>query len=316
MKEFSLKHLEQYWEAIPGKPELSYTFLPTEENEKINLGYVDGNRSFALENTTACPDLDRKYIQLKRVGLFITITLKDKRFYSLFNDFIVSVYNKITDSSSDNDQGILLINMFNTWVQFFESRKYGRLSDIKIQGLLGELQVLHYLLQDASPADVNKILDSWKGPYKKTQDFYLAEKNIEVKTALNGSNMVKISSEHQLDSEEAKEIELAIVLMNNEDNNGVTLNQLYGSIKKRIHALKGELNILLAGLNSLKLQENQLIDYDNLSYNFSSIKFYNAGDNNFPKIVNKNKSAEINSVRYSLKFDGLQEVLDYPITQK
>ena len=151
-------------------------------------------------------------------------------FYDLFDDLILSIFNRIAEISDSDEYSREFINSFYKWSSFFENKKSERLTIDQIKGLFGELLFLKNQLLN-STLNVDDILKSWKGPYDEGHDFVFDFKDFEIKTVENSKNNIRISSEFQLESEKGKELELVVVSVIIVAMNGVSIKNLIDEIK-------------------------------------------------------------------------------------
>ncbi|HOW86230.1 MAG TPA: PD-(D/E)XK motif protein [Candidatus Aminicenantes bacterium] len=125
-----------------------------------------------------------------------------------------------------------IFHRLSYWRRFFQ-RHGGGLSREEIIGLYGELRFLELLLDYGVPSELAVM--AWKGPLGTNQDFLFGSKAVEVKcTTANEADIVKITSERQLDSTGLTTLFLFHQAFDFRENSGRTLKKLIGDIKKRL----------------------------------------------------------------------------------
>lgn len=246
------------------------------------------------------------YLPDKRILL---IKLKDFEFIDLFDDLILSIFSKINFIHDIKIASEKFTTTFYKWSLFFEDSHVDKLSEEQIQGLFGELFVLSDFLKDSTPSTVNSILNSWKGLYDSKNDFEFEFKNVEVKTKKESKLFVKISSEHQLDKEDDKDLELMIVSIRIDLLNGRSIHDITLEIIESIRKNLGDLLILYQALNQKKLTITNLKQYDNHRYIVVKTELFDAANDDFPKLSISNIHNEISNLKYQLRVNRLDDFL-------
>ena len=250
--------------------------------------------------------LSLAYLKNKNV---IVIKLNDVDFLDLFNDLILSLYEKIKNINEAKKSSEELINSFYKWADFFEDKLNTKLSIEEIKGLFGELFVLNELLEDSNSIGINSILESWKGPYDTTNDFVFDTKNIEVKTKEESKYHVKISSEYQLEKEFDKGLELLIVSVKIDLINGESIHDLLNKIVKYLRINSGDASILYKALNQKGLTLESVKQYNNHKFIVVKSDLYDCNLDDFPKLSVSNIPEEITGLRYRLRVNVLSPFL-------
>ncbi len=250
--------------------------------------------------------LSLSYLKNKHV---IVIKLNDVDFIDLFNDLILSLYSKIKDINDADESSKELIYSFYKWADFFEDKLNTKLSIEEIKGLFGELFVLNELLNDSNSDRINSILKSWKGPYDTTNDFVFETKNIEVKTKDESKQIVKISSEFQLEQEFDKGLELLIVSVKVDLINGESIHDLLNKIVKYLRINSGDALILYKAINQKGLTVESVKQYNNHKFIVVETKLYDSNKDGFPKLSKSNIPQEITGLQYRLRITTLSPFL-------
>ena len=82
---------------------------------------------------------------------------------------------------------------------------------------------------------VDDILLSWRGPFDEGHDFVFDFTDYEIKTIEKTKNNVRISSEFQLDSEKGKKIELVVISVEFDIDNGISFNFGYSHFVQYVY---------------------------------------------------------------------------------
>ncbi len=231
----------------------------------------------------------------------IVLQLIDKDYYDLFDDLILSLYHGIKDIIQVDEYSNHFIEVFYRWSEFFEDKKSESLSEDSIKGLIGELLVLKSLITDHNRAEINYILNAWKGPYDKGNDFELETKNLEVKTKTPSGIDVKISSEFQLEVSTGKGLELIVISLLSDFTVGISIGDLIFEVKKLVQEFSGENSILWKALSQKNITSKNVSQYDKYRFNPVNRITYNCSSDDFPKLTKSNIPDEINTLNYNLR---------------
>jgi hypothetical protein len=231
----------------------------------------------------------------------IVLKLLVADYHDLFDDLILSLYQGIKGMSHIDEYSNYFIQAFYRWSEFFENKKFDLLSEDAIQGLMGELLVLKSLITDPQRPDINFILNSWKGPYDKANDFELESKNLEVKTKSPSGIDVEISSEFQLELSPGKGLEIIVVSLLSDYNDGISIKQVVFDIKDLIQLSSGDCSILWKALGQKNVTSKNIKDYDKYKFKPVNHVTYNCTSNDFPKLNKSNIPNEISALKYRLR---------------
>jgi len=237
----------------------------------------------------------------------VVVQLIDNAYHDLFDDLILSMYNGIKEIAQVDEYSNHFIEAFYRWSEFFEELKSDLLSEDSIKGLIGELLVLKSLITDPNRIEINFILNSWKGPFDKGNDFELESKNLEVKTKSPSDFDVKISSEFQLEESPGKGLELFVVSLLSDFTSGIHIRDLIFEIKLLVQEYSGDNTILWKALSQKNINAKNVDQYDR--YRFKPINWisYNCADPNFPKLSRSNIPEEISGLKYTIRTNLLTE---------
>ena len=236
----------------------------------------------------------------------VIISLEDEKFSDLFiilaNDLIELIFN-----NKDKKKTLIkLSNRLNKWKEFLKGSKNPNLTKESLIGLVGELIILNELLKFDSSIET---LLAWKGPFGNKNDFVKKNKSMEVKSSIEKiKNIVRISSEFQLDTNEIDSLKLAVVKLDSDipEGKGVNLSELVtNTIKDKDAEWQAIFKIIMkvAGY-TFDNQESSI----NKRFLLNQINIYNVIEN-FPKICGSELSVNLSEVKYDLDLNGLEHFL-------
>ena len=244
-------------------------------------------------------------IELLRDKNYIVLTLHDANYHDLFDILIISLYNAIKNIQEVGVYSKIFVNTFHKWAQFFDDELVENLSKNIVQGIFGELTYLKSLLLKTSASKVNDVLNAWKGPYDQGHDFVLNDKDIEVKTKIDEKFSIRISSEHQLERTDGRDLELAVVSVHFDLVDGVSIKTLVEEIKQIVENFLGDTSILLKAIKQKGLNFNNLKSYDHWRFKALSIYTYDCLNSSFPKIVSSDIASSVSGVKYNINLKDL-----------
>ena len=238
----------------------------------------------------------------------LCIVLNDDYFKDLFDDLILSIYNKIFNISDIEEYSELFIKHFFKWSSFFINKKNDGLTKDDVKGLIGELIYLKNLLIDTT-LNVDDVLLSWRGPYDDGHDFVFDFTDFEIKTIEKTKNNVRISSEFQLDSEKGKKIELVVISVEFDIDNGISLKSITNEIKSLVLDKFGDISIFITALSQKGLIVGDLERYD--IYRFTPVleTTYDSSNDTFPKLIKSQLPEQINKLKYNIRLNLIEEFI-------
>ena len=179
-------------------------------NDKKNRCILLKTNSSNSQNIKTVIKENIKFSYSKVYKQFV-LELLDDSFLDLFDDLIISIYNKIHQETNDREAASIFADTIVKWMNFFIKGGNDKLSESIIRGLFGELIVLKDYLTTLDKLNVNEVLKAWQGPYNSPTDFVFDNSLVEVKTKRSDASIVKISSEFQLEEVSGKSLILKVV---------------------------------------------------------------------------------------------------------
>ena len=163
-----------------------------------------------------------------RWSLFLI--LEDIRLLELFSLFCEDLIESSRSNFDLLESFAFVIGRLASWRQLFELGDLGLLSENQIRGLCGELLYLRTLVDSIGAL---AAVSAWVGPSRADQDFQAQSHAWEIKTIRPGCDVIKISSESQLDTK-LRSVELVVIELGNcafASQGAFTLNSMVGEIQ-------------------------------------------------------------------------------------
>lgn len=159
------------------------------------------------------------------------VALKDERFRDVFSSLAEDLVRRVSEAATPAEQSSAFLGQLARWQKFLTTSPEG-LSDEAQRGLWGELYFFReHLLPQLGPSAVT----GWKGAEHAHQDFQFDGGAIEVKTTVSKQpQVVRISSERQLDSHFWPTLLLHVVALDIREGTGETLPELVASLRSAL----------------------------------------------------------------------------------
>ena len=278
-------------------------------NDKKNRCILLKTNSSSSQNIKTVIKENIKFSYSKVYKQFV-LELLDDSFLDLFDDLIISIYNKIHQETNDREAASIFTDTIVKWMNFFIKGGNDNLSESIIRGLFGELIVLKDYLTTLDKLHVNEVLKAWQGPYNSPTDFVFDNSLVEVKTKRSDASIVKISSEFQLEEVSGKSLILKVVSIETIEGSIATISSIFTEIKEVIRAKGGDLGIFMSAMNGLGINISTIKLYDHYCYTPNQIEDYDCllehEGLGFPKLVNASLPNQITKVKYDLNLHTLE----------
>lgn len=163
-----------------------------------------------------------------RWSLFLI--LEDIRLLELFSLFCEDLIESSRSNFDLLESFVFVIGRLASWRQLFELGDLGLLSENQIRGLCGELLYLRTLVESIGAL---AAVSAWVGPSRADQDFQAQSHAWEIKTIRPGCDVIKISSETQLDTK-LRSVDLVVIELGScavASQGAFTLNSMIGEIQ-------------------------------------------------------------------------------------
>jgi hypothetical protein len=186
-----------------------------------------------------------------------------------------------------------------------------KLNDSSIIGLIGELTVLHKMLQSCDASEKKRVLASWKGHSSTSRDFIFDDVCVEVKTTRMDKSTHHIHGLNQVDvtDDDGGVTQLFIASIGLEEHNeGESLSGLVqkialldfeeGELEELINAIKSY------GVNSIGYDHRLMKNWEqfNVSFKINFERYYDMSDSNIKIPKHSDFDSMIHLVTKTLKF--------------
>jgi hypothetical protein len=156
------------------------------------------------------------------------VALKEERFTDVFTSLSEDLLRRVSEAASPEAQARAFLGQLSRWQKFLSASSEG-LTDDEQRGLWGELK---FLRDHLCPILGTRAVLGWKGPEHAHHDYQFNAGAIEVKTTLaKQPQVVRITSERQLDGAAWPILILYIVALDNRDSAGETLPQMVAAMR-------------------------------------------------------------------------------------
>lgn len=237
----------------------------------------------------------------------LTMQLIDNELTDLFSIICTDLADASSKAETSEGAIRIFVLRLNRWAELMRRRRTQELSFKERLGLLGELSMLVWLI-DNCDVEATLAVRGWRGPEGDTNDIGLNNVRIEVKAQLSTQRQaLKISSLDQLDWD-GRNLFITVNRFS-PANDGTSLSKLVDIL---IHKL-GYHNIGLMNFQRKLLIANYDYDADyiNESFKLEELRVYQVSED-FPRLVPGNVPLGITKVNYEVASEAL---LDFQITQ-
>lgn len=267
----------------------------------------------SVSNNVAIPEL--KNYRFKGVEIFavevenkieLNIYLLDNELKDIFSLFIQNILEDIGQSVTESEAITTTLNVVSKWKKLFDKINFNGLSLEQQKGLIGELLLLNYLLNNQKTS-VNAV-NAWTSSERdfEAKDFTLGSVGIEIKFTSSKQPRIKVSNERQLDAESLNQLFLILYSTEAVKDDGVSLNSIVE--QTRINISTEEERNLFNG----KLQLYGYFDEDREHYGkMYSLKktFAFNVTSDFPKIVKSDLPLGIYDTSYSIEISAVENFI-------
>lgn len=305
-----MKYNESFWESF-SQPN-SFIRVDADHILDLYVGIDDfGRRSLLLETTKEPPKLkSTKQItvtQLQRDDgtWFLWFSLEGKTANEEFTRFCQDMIESSRCLESKDNGARFLCTKYRTWCNLYANLFSHLLSEIEIQGLIGELLFLKDKMIPLYGED--KSIQSWIGSQGTKQDFVVDDTWYELKTTLKPNGSVTISSIEQLDAScDGFLVVCNIQKTSPMDASAVTLNELYQVVLKGLHS--DELRTIFSqNMTERGYQVNEV--YDDKAYKLQGFDFYQVNAT-FPCLRRESLPESVITCAYEL---SIPAIADYKV---
>lgn len=275
------------------------------------LGYSSsGEREFTLEASTMefgdveLPEFENMSVHRSEIrgGQSLTLRLTERSLKELFSVVCLDLAEASSRAETQAGAVRIFFGRLNRWADLLRWRRTRGMSFKERLGLLGELSMLIWVLDEAG-VDRGVVIRGWRGPDGDTNDIGLNSVRIEVKAQLSTqSPTLKISSLSQLDWD-GRELCVALHRFSAAESD-LSLRSLTAQIAARLSGSGDDLmefqrKLLLAGYES----EAAYVDE---AFRLDVRRIYRVGEG-FPRLVPGSVPVGIRNARYEIACEAIQD---------
>ena len=225
----------------------------------------------------------------------LSVVLMNGELSGLFTAIITDLVSASSVGESESAAAQIFINRLIRWATLLEERRRSGLSEAQQLGLLGELYILNYVLENCL-ADPDTAVRGWRGPDGDSRDVALNTISIEVKASLATSkNVLRISSLDQLDVA-GRQLLIARCQFS-PATQGVSIAALIEKISRRIPRGSTSSSDFWRKLYLVGYEDSA--SYVDECFDLSSLTFYEVNED-FPRLVPGVVHPAIRSVKYEI----------------
>ena len=297
----NLNNNDFYYRSIDSKINLDFGVFGEKSLPCIGLGIRDKFVEYKKENKYKIISLMNSPTSYgQRVIILLTDINKLKIFKKLYKWMYQDLHEDINVIKTFEE----LCSYIDGYAGLFE-KKSKNISKESLLGLYGELDLLNELLK-SKRYEEKEIVDSWSGYCRSTHDFNFPNLKLEVKSSLNGNNIINCSSYNQLITQNDFQTYLINLsyIENSMDGNGKSIFDIIESVKLNLKSCK----------ESLKKFERKLdifgIDkiYSSPKYSRILDKIYDIRDD-FPSFNKLKIHSAISDIKYKIDLSMCEQWL-------
>jgi hypothetical protein len=205
--------------------------------------------------------------------LFIDIMCQDRALDLVFAELAEEILRRIKEGHAPLNAVIASIDDFR---ELLKEGTRNEILDNKIQGLVGELEVLRHLTHYSITA-----IDSWTGPFEQRHDFRRGLCALEVKTSgRSDATKVSIHGLDQLAPPSGGTLYLAHVRLERVENGPLSVSSIFNSlVKQGVNTAS-----LKKGLAAVECYDPHSTEWNRLTFTPEGITFYAVVDG-FPRVI-------------------------------
>jgi hypothetical protein len=248
-----------------------------------------------------CRGLEAVAVRIEQETHFGVI-LKEPRFADVFTALAEDLDRRVAAAGGAAEQAKVFLGQLARWQKFLSASHDG-LGEEEQRGLWGELHFLRAHLLSGLGAEA---VAGWKGGEKAHQDFQFETGAAEVKTTLaKRPQVVRITSERQLDSSGWRALFLHVVALEPRDGGGETLPALVASLRSTLAGEAAARETFEDGLLAYGYLDAHAGRYAERGYLVRSEATFQVR-RGFPRLVEKGLPTGIGEVSYGLSVAAVE----------
>ena len=283
---------------IPHDIFLGYEKTTNQRMFLIRVNRKNGSEFFQLPQFTGFNVSISEFLDEKPENVMINFCLNDSDYSDIFSTLSEDLFYTAEKEKTQTGMVRAVRDRLLMWKQFLDVSGSQGLSLEFQRGLYGELRFLRdFMIQNL---EINKAINSWKGPLKANQDFQISGLGIEVKTSIAKQHQkIHITNEQQLDDTGLDSLHLFFLSLRTMEGHGETLPGIIDSIRKLIElknepGYEFETQLIKAGYIDKHRDK-----YSKTGYSDRAAQLFLV-DDQFPKIIEKDLMPGIGDVNYSI----------------
>jgi hypothetical protein len=224
------------------------------------------------------------------------VALKEDRFADVFTALAEDLVRRVAEAGDAAAQTRAFLGQLARWQKFL-SASFDGLSDESQRGLWGEL---YFLREHLLPKLGTSAVQGWKGGDRAHQDFQFEGSAVEVKATLaKQPQVVRITSERQLDASTWKALFLNVVALDVRDGGGETLPEMVGSVRSKLSVDAAAVEQFEDELLTIGYHDAHATRYAERGYTVRTVSFFKVGAK-FPSLVEADMPAGVGDANYAL----------------
>ena len=242
-----------------------------------------------------CKGLEALTVQIEGIAHF-GMALKEPRFADVFTALAEDLVRRVTGAGDPDAQARAFLGQLARWQKFLSASLEG-LSEESQRGLWGEL---YFLRDHLLPALGTAAVNGWKGGERAHQDFQFANPAVEVKTTLaKQPQVVRITSERQLDGSTWAALFLNVVALDVRDGSGEALPAMVASVRAKLAADTAAREQFEDELLATGYLDAHAVRYAERGYTIRAAGFFRVGPK-FPRLVEADMPSGVGDANYAL----------------
>ena len=242
------------------------------------------------------------------LGIRIILRLSDARYKEIFYVLVDDVTSCMLAARNEGEALKVFLSRISLWKKFFQKYKEKGLTREEQQGIWGELWTMKQLLFPLR--GISDVIASWAGPESGTQDFYLAQNAIEVKTStIPPHEKFQVAGVRQLDFRGSGKLLLIFhateTKPGKENSLPTIIRQIRDEISNEAPSVSDsfECKLKLAGYF-----DSQSAIYDEISFYVRKTHIFHVSDA-FPRLLERNLPNGIGDLRYTVSISACKDSL-------
>jgi hypothetical protein len=233
------------------------------------------------------------------------VGLKESRFADVFTALVEDLARRVIEAGDPAAQAQAFVGQLVRWQKFLSASLSG-LSEEAQRGLWGEL---YFLREQLFPVLGASAVNGWKGGERAHQDFQFKAGAIEVKATLaKQPQIVRISSERQLDDSSWPVLCLNVIALDAREGGGETLPAMIASLRLKLSGEAAVQEQFEDGLLEWGYLEAHAMRYCDRGYIVRSEKAFQI-KHGFPRVVEQDLPVGIGAVEYGLSIAACEAFL-------